>query len=310
MHGRPPKGRRASARCRASTRTPRQPRARLVVRHRQHTRPGSDADRHQRRALHERQLSVVFAIDARTGKQLWKWDPGGPARCRGEGLLRCRQPRCRRASRPRLRRHARWAARVARCRAAQTDRDRRPDAELHHHRRPARRQEQGDCRKTAANTACAATCRPTTRTPASWRGDSTPSLESPLEASSLRRWSAPRRRGVANGGSGGGGTGDSLTYDPELDLLFVGTGNGSPWSQRPAPLAAATTCTLVDPRAAARHRRAGVALPDNAGRNLGLHRDAAHDPGRSHDCWPGAEGADAGHRRTGSSTCSIGRPVS
>ncbi len=32
---------------------------------------------------------------------------------------------------------------------------------------------------------------------------------------------------------GGGGTvWDSLTYDSELDLLYVGTGNGSPWSQR------------------------------------------------------------------------------
>jgi quinohemoprotein ethanol dehydrogenase len=31
---------------------------------------------------------------------------------------------------------------------------------------------------------------------------------------------------------GGGGTvWDSLSYDPELDLLYVGTGNGSPWNQ-------------------------------------------------------------------------------
>src|SRR5689334_9004466 len=31
---------------------------------------------------------------------------------------------------------------------------------------------------------------------------------------------------------GGGGTvWDSMAYDPELDLLFIGTGNGSPWNQ-------------------------------------------------------------------------------
>jgi quinohemoprotein ethanol dehydrogenase len=32
---------------------------------------------------------------------------------------------------------------------------------------------------------------------------------------------------------GGGGTvWDSMAYDPELDLLFIGVGNGSPWNQR------------------------------------------------------------------------------
>ena len=32
--------------------------------------------------------------------------------------------------------------------------------------------------------------------------------------------------------AGGGGTAwDSMAYDPELDLLYVGVGNGSPWNQ-------------------------------------------------------------------------------
>ena len=32
---------------------------------------------------------------------------------------------------------------------------------------------------------------------------------------------------------GGGGTvWDSMAYDPELDLLYVGTGNGTPWVQK------------------------------------------------------------------------------
>ena len=33
--------------------------------------------------------------------------------------------------------------------------------------------------------------------------------------------------------AGGGGTvWDSLSYDPELDLVYIGTGNGSPWAQK------------------------------------------------------------------------------
>ncbi len=33
-------------------------------------------------------------------------------------------------------------------------------------------------------------------------------------------------------GGGGGTVWDSMAFDPELDLLYVGTGNGSPWNQR------------------------------------------------------------------------------
>jgi quinohemoprotein ethanol dehydrogenase len=33
-------------------------------------------------------------------------------------------------------------------------------------------------------------------------------------------------------GGGGGTVWDSMAYDPELDLLYIGTGNGSPWNQR------------------------------------------------------------------------------
>ena len=32
-------------------------------------------------------------------------------------------------------------------------------------------------------------------------------------------------------GGGGGTAWDSLVYDPELDLLYIGTGNGSPWNR-------------------------------------------------------------------------------
>ena len=44
-------------------------------------------------------------------------------------------------------------------------------------------------------------------------------------------------------GGGGGTVWDSMAYDPELDTLYVGTGNGSPWSRDIRRPAAATTCT-------------------------------------------------------------------
>jgi quinohemoprotein ethanol dehydrogenase len=40
------------------------------------------------------------------------------------------------------------------------------------------------------------------------------------------------RGGNAGGRVGGGGTAwDSMAYDPELNLLYVGVGNGSPWNR-------------------------------------------------------------------------------
>ena len=51
---------------------------------------------------------------------------------------------------------------------------------------------------------------------------------------------------------GGGGTvWDSMAYDPELDLLYIGVGNGSPWNQQypqprrrrqPVPVARSSRC--------------------------------------------------------------------
>jgi glucose dehydrogenase len=76
---------------------------------------------------------------------------------------------------------------------------------------------------------------------------------------------------------GGGGTAwDSFAYDPQLDLLYVGTGNGSPWNQAVrSPGGGDNSVSLFDPRAASRHRKVRLALPNDAGRLLGLHRDAA-----------------------------------
>jgi quinohemoprotein ethanol dehydrogenase len=44
--------------------------------------------------------------------------------------------------------------------------------------------------------------------------------------------------------TGGGGTvWDAIAYDPELDLLYIGVGNGTPWNHRAARAARATTCS-------------------------------------------------------------------
>ena len=95
---------------------------------------------------------------------------------------------------------------------------------------------------------------------------------------------------------GGGGTvWDSIVYDPELDLLYIGVGNGSPWDRNlrsPGGGDNLFISSIVALRP--RHRRVRLALPDDAGRQLGLHRHAADDPGGAADRGSGAQGSDAG----------------
>jgi len=58
-------------------------------------------------------------------------------------------------------------------------------------------------------------------------GDPSQPFEAPILAKAAETWHGEWWK------LGGGGTvWDSLAYDPELDLLYVGVGNGSPWNQR------------------------------------------------------------------------------
>jgi quinohemoprotein ethanol dehydrogenase len=58
-------------------------------------------------------------------------------------------------------------------------------------------------------------------------GDPSKPFESPILEKAAKTWTGEWWK------FGGGGTvWDSIVYDPELDLLYIGVGNGSPWNQR------------------------------------------------------------------------------
>jgi alcohol dehydrogenase (cytochrome c)/quinohemoprotein ethanol dehydrogenase len=58
-------------------------------------------------------------------------------------------------------------------------------------------------------------------------GDPSKPFESPALENAAKTWSGEWWK------LGGGGTvWDSIVYDPELDLLYIGTGNGTPWDRR------------------------------------------------------------------------------
>ena len=168
--------------------------------------------------------SVTYAIDARSGKQLWKYDPevhrkyDNIACCdvvnRGARVLQGQA----------LRRRARWPPRGARCHDRQgrlADDDRRSEAAVHDHRRAAHREWQGDHRQRRRRIRRARLRRPpTTRRPASSRGASTPCPAIPRSPRRTGR-STPRcRPGKApSGGSTAAAarSWDSIVYDPELE---------------------------------------------------------------------------------------------
>jgi|CZKU01.1.fsa_nt_gi PQQ-dependent dehydrogenase (methanol/ethanol family) len=58
-------------------------------------------------------------------------------------------------------------------------------------------------------------------------GDPSQPVEAPILTKAAATWKGEYWK------LGGGGTvWDSMAYDPELDLLYIGVGNGSPWNQR------------------------------------------------------------------------------
>ena len=244
--------------------------------------------------------SVVFAIDARTGRQLWKYDPEvpretGPKGCcdavnRGVAVYKDK------VYVGTLRR----AADRARCdvgRAGVGSRHRRPQQALHHHRRAAGRRRQRDHRQRRRRARRArlrlglrrrngrsrlALLHRARGSVAAVRIAGARARREDLDGQRILE-DRRRRHGVGLDGlrprsaSALRGNRQRLAVEP----------------LRPQPRRRRQSLPVVDPRAAARHRRARLVLPGDPGRHLGLHRDAAHHPRRPDDRRPAAQAAAA-----------------
>ena len=91
-----------------------------------------------------------------------------------------------------------------------------------------------------------------------------------------------RRPGTAPTGSSAAAAmpGMRSTTIPELNLVYFGTANGAPWNRALRSPGGGDNLFLSSIVALERrHRRIRVALPDHAGRALGLRRHAAPDAG-------------------------------
>ena len=95
---------------------------------------------------------------------------------------------------------------------------------------------------------------------------------------------------------GGGGTPwDGIAYDPELNLRLRRHRQRIAVERAPSqPRRRRQPLPGVDRRAQRRHRQVRLALPDDAGRQLGLQRRAADDPRRPDHRQPAAQGDHAG----------------
>ena len=93
---------------------------------------------------------------------------------------------------------------------------------------------------------------------------------------------------------GGGNAWDGITYDPELNPVYIGTGNGSPWNQKirsPGGGDNLFLCSIV-----ALDADTGEYIwhyQTTPGETLGLQLDHGHRARRPDDRRRAAQGADA-----------------
>ena len=78
---------------------------------------------------------------------------------------------------------------------------------------------------------------------------------------------------------GGGTVWGWISYDPEPDLIYYGTGNPGPWNPEPAPRATTSGRPRIFARRAG-HRRGRVGLPVVPARSARLRRRQRADPAR------------------------------
>ena len=112
-----------------------------------------------------------------------------------------------------------------------------------------------------------------------WRTDTVPG--DPAQPSIPKPWRPAKTWHGQWWVAGGGGTPwDTIVYDPGLDFVYVGTGNGTAWYRDQRSPVAATTSISPPFSPCARPRGDRLTLPGNAGRKPGLRRDPALNDGR------------------------------
>ena len=138
-------------------------------------------------------------------------------------------------------------------------------------------------------------------------GDPSKPFEHPEMEMASKTWDPDSRWEFGMGGTAW----DALVYDPELNLLYVGTGNAAPWNRsKRGPtvgdnlfLASILAINPDDGRLAWHYQE----VPARA---VGLHRHAAHHAVDAHAGWQSNARCSCTRRRTASSTCSTASPAS
>ena len=184
--------------------------------------------------------SIVYAVDARTGKQLWKWDPevNRPAVqlkiCCGivnrgvaiyEGKIIAPIIDGRLVALDAETGKPVWESRVAYPQNSTRSRWRRES-----------RKARSSSASAAGSFPCADSLMRSTRAPASSPGASTRCLAIPRSRSRTKRCARPPRRGagLAQDGRRRHGLGRHVLRSA-ADLLYFGTGNGGPWPRMRGP---------------------------------------------------------------------------